>query len=202
MDKGWIKLHRKILKNQFLNFDTTARYVFIMLMLIVDKDTGEWSGGRKQLSRITGIKETTLYYVLDRIEHATMIDRKVTPKFTTYRICKWHDYQDDRRTHIDTDSTASRHSNKNKEVRSKKNILNTRQASMSPRSLFLSLTDLSEYEAKFPTKNVHLEHEKAKDYLLSKGKVYRDYPAFFRGWLNRSEDRRVTRKPLVIGRAL
>lgn len=189
MDKGWIKLHRKILKNQFLNFDTTARYVFIMLMLLVDKETGEWSGGRKQLAKITGINDATLYCALDRLVDQHMINRKPTAKFTTYQICKWSDYQNNYQTLINSVSTARQHSNKNREVRSKKNIYNTLQESVGARAHFLSLTDLSEYEKSFPTKNVQLEHEKAKDWLLSTGIKKKNYQSFFKNWLRRSEDK-------------
>lgn len=189
MDKGWIKLHRKILKNQFLNFDTTARYVFIMLMLLVDKKTGEWSGGRKQLSEITGINDATLYCALDRLVDQHMINRKPTAKFTTYQICKWTDYQGNDQTIVNTVSTARQHSNKNREVRSKKNILNTLQESRESRAHFLDRSDLSDFEKKFTTKNVKLEHEKAVNYLKSTGKTYKDYKAFFENWLHRSENK-------------
>ena len=42
---------------------------------------------------------------------------------------------------------------------------------------------LKELEKLFPNRNVALEMERAKDWLASKGKVYKDYAAFARNWL-------------------
>lgn len=192
MDKGWIKLHRKILKNQFLNIDPTARHIFIILLLLADKRTGEWSGGRKQLRQLTGVNEMTIWKAIRRLNDEEMVEKRSrNGKYTTYRICKWDEYQHTEETPVKQSGNAREHSNKNREVRSKNNLLKTKQVSLPNRTIFLSLNDLTIYEEAFPTKNVKLEHDKAKDWLLSTGKVYKDYPAFFRGWLRRSDDKHV-----------
>jgi hypothetical protein len=60
-------------------------------------------------------------------------------------------------------------------------------------SLRLTEIELGELQNRFSTKNVKLEYEKAQDWLLAKGKRYKDYTAFFRNWLRNSQDTRVSR---------
>ena len=50
---------------------------------------------------------------------------------------------------------------------------------------------------KFPNKNVEFEFAKWNDYMLSKGKTYRDYSAAFRNWLRNDQFDKVEKKSLV-----
>tara|TARA_R110001599_G_scaffold218155_1_gene416462 strand:- start:308 stop:1039 length:732 start_codon:yes stop_codon:yes gene_type:complete len=47
--------------------------------------------------------------------------------------------------------------------------------------------DLLELKDKFPNKNVELEFAKWSDYMLAKGKTYRNYHAAFRNWLRNDQ---------------
>lgn len=94
--EGWVKLHRKVLRNQFLMHDPTARDIFFMLLLLVDRHTGEWSGGSKQLAKSLGYAtHTTTYRALKRLETQRIVQRIVQRRYTTIRICKWDEYQGD-----------------------------------------------------------------------------------------------------------
>lgn len=57
----------------------------------------------------------------------------------------------------------------------------------------LSEQELTELQAKFPTKDVKFEYEFAQDWLASTGRTnkYKDLKAFFRNWLRRAQDRKV-----------
>lgn len=68
-----------------------------------------------------------------------------------------------------------------KEIDKEKNIFQIKN----PDVLTHALRNL---QKDFPTKEVKKEYEKAKDYILSTGKTYKDYAAFFRNWLRRAPD--------------
>ncbi|MDI6808196.1 MAG: hypothetical protein QME66_04325 [Candidatus Eisenbacteria bacterium] len=91
---GWVKLHRKILDNNFLMHDRTAFDVFVKLLLLVDFSTGEWSGGTFQLANSLGYATpTTAYRAVKRLETQRVVQRLVQRGYTTIRICKWPEYQ-------------------------------------------------------------------------------------------------------------
>lgn len=90
---GWIKLHRKLLENPLWQHDRNAIHVFMTLLLLVDKQKATWSGGRFQLAAVSGLKPTTMYQALRRLEKAKMVTLSSNNKYSTITICKWKDYQ-------------------------------------------------------------------------------------------------------------
>lgn len=64
------------------------------------------------------------------------------------------------------------------------------------RTLNFDTIDLQDFKDldEFKKKDIDLEYRKAKDWLSSSGKRYKDYPAFFRNWLRRVPD---TIKPKI-----
>lgn len=128
MNDGWIKLHRRILDNDIWRFDYTAWRVFETLLLICDRRTGTWKGGRKQLANLVGdnVSDSTVYKAIVRLKNAKMVTLSSNSRFSVYSICKWEEYQGNGNTKQGQPSnsrvTARGHSNKNKEVRSKKYI--------------------------------------------------------------------------------
>lgn len=61
------------------------------------------------------------------------------------------------------------------------------------KNLDLTTDELNQLQETFPTKSVQPEYIRAQDYLLSTGKTYKDYLAFFRNWLRNSQDTRIVR---------
>lgn len=120
MNKGWIKLHRQALDSKIRRQDPTAWRLFETLLLLVDKKTGTWEGGRRQLAYADGsIKEGAIYPALKRLERATMVTMTSNNQFTTICICKWNEFQ----TFSNNDTTTKQQPNntltrsKNTEVR-------------------------------------------------------------------------------------
>lgn len=122
MNKGWVKLHRKINENVFLSKDNNAYVVFVRLLTLVSSK-GEWAGGRRQLAEVMNMSDRTLYDVLKRLESQQLINIKSNRRYSIYTICKWGYYQSDPNhtsTHHPTTSqpqpnTLIRIENKNKE---------------------------------------------------------------------------------------
>jgi len=82
-----------LLENEVWRTDRTAWHVFEGLLLLADYKTGSWTGGRKALAELLDINESTLRHSLERLQKYNMVTRNVTIKFTEYRICNWHKYQ-------------------------------------------------------------------------------------------------------------
>jgi hypothetical protein len=94
MNKGWVKLHRQVMTNDIFRHDRTAWHIFQVLLLVCDKKTGKWSGGRFQLADLCNENPATTYKALKRLEKAKMVTLSSNNKYTTIYICKWKDFQD------------------------------------------------------------------------------------------------------------
>lgn len=127
MDEGWIKLHRKVLRNKIFRHDPNAWHVFECLLLIVNRNDGTWSGGRFQLAELAELKAGTTYKALKRLENAKMVTLVSNNRFTIISISKWSGYQQDGNTLAEQRGnnavTTGEHYNKNKELRIKNNTL-------------------------------------------------------------------------------
>lgn len=91
---GYVKLHRSLLDNSLFFKDKNATYVFITLLLLVDRETGTYRGGRFKLASITGIKPRTIYDVCKRLATHTMITCNPHADYTEITVVNWKKYQD------------------------------------------------------------------------------------------------------------
>ena len=80
--------------NDIFRHDRTAWHIFQVLLLVCDKKTGKWSGGRFQLADLCNENTATTYKALKRLEKAKMVTLSSNNKYTTIYICKWKDFQD------------------------------------------------------------------------------------------------------------
>lgn len=126
MNNGWVKLHRQAMGNEIFRHDRTAWHVFEVLLLVCDKKTGKWSGGRFQLADLCNENPATTYKALKRLEKAKMVTLSSNTKYTTIYICKWSDFQGTGNTKREQRSnnavTTGEHSNKKE--KENKNITN------------------------------------------------------------------------------
>jgi len=98
MDKGYIKIWRKIEDNKFLCHDNNAYVVFTKLLTYCNYKTGEYDTGRFVLAELTNLNPSTLYKVLIRLEDNRLVTLKSNNKYTTISICNWTKYQSDSNT--------------------------------------------------------------------------------------------------------
>lgn len=92
MRNGWVKLHRKLLDNEFLRHDPTAKVVFITLLLIANRN-GKGTFGRDLLGSLSGVKPITAYKSFLRLKKANLVTQDSNNRFTHFSICKWSEYQ-------------------------------------------------------------------------------------------------------------
>lgn len=106
MNNGWIKLHRQL---KFKGYYKKPYYVFLWIHLLLSanhiEDTFLWDGGeitikegqlltgRKQLSKDTGIPESTIERILNVLENEHQIEQQKTTKFRIITILNWHKFQ-------------------------------------------------------------------------------------------------------------
>lgn len=107
MDNGWIKLHRKILKNPVVMKDPDHLAVWIYLLLTAaheDYQTlyggkkitlkpGQLITGRKKISAATSVQESKVKRILKLFENDHQIDRQTNSYGTLISICSWNEYQ-------------------------------------------------------------------------------------------------------------
>lgn len=92
MNNGWVKLHRKVLENIDLMNDDTAFLVFIKLLLMANSK-GEVAESGRDLAERLGIKYSTLYKALKRLNEYAIIKQVSKHRITVIYICNWSNYQ-------------------------------------------------------------------------------------------------------------
>lgn len=103
---GWIKLYRCLLDDAVCQKSAYFHLWVTLLLLAAHKEhkfifnneihtikPGQLITGRKKLSTLTGIPETTIRRILKCFENGHMIERKMTTKYTVITISKWEKYQ-------------------------------------------------------------------------------------------------------------
>jgi DNA-binding transcriptional regulator YhcF (GntR family) len=134
MQNGWIKLHRKLLDNPLATRPQWA-WLWIVLLLLAghdDKKPFIWNGkplelgpgqfitGRKKLSLLTGISESTVEDVLRYLESQQQIRQQKTTKYRVITILNWKDYQKpDNKATTDRQQTDTIKNIRSKEVKNK-----------------------------------------------------------------------------------
>lgn len=121
---GYVKLHRSLLANPLFQRDPQAAFVFMTLLMLVDRNTGVYIGGRYRLAALTGLKPMTCYRKLKRLQSETMVKLKCNARFTEITLINWDKYQQGE-TQVKRKTNASETQMYTKqEVRSKTKELN------------------------------------------------------------------------------
>lgn len=153
---GWIKLHRKTIESAVFR-DEKAFRVFIWLLTTVDRHTGKRTIGRFQGAEAVKMNPNTFKDVLKRLEEKhQIITTKTTNKFTEISLLNWDKYQSQE------EITPTKHQqntnktplNKNKEVRSKNNIIHADDKSQRAPT---QEKEIKKYERKALEKRTQLE---------------------------------------------
>lgn len=104
--KGWITLHRKLLKNPICaDAEYLSIWIHLLLMANHEDTSFIWNGkkqtlkrgqlltGRKALSKQTRISQSKTYRILNYLENEQQIEQQKTSKFTIITILNWDKYQ-------------------------------------------------------------------------------------------------------------
>jgi len=134
MEKGWIKLHRKILENPIAG---RANYLALWVTLLLKANhkekkmiwnndvivisEGQFITGRKELSKESGIPETTIEDILKYLETRHQIRQQKTTKYRLITIVNWIKHQSSDSTSDNKATTKRQQSDTNKNEKKEKN---------------------------------------------------------------------------------
>lgn len=144
MNTTWIKLFRKLKDHEIMR-DSLAVHVFVWILISVDYKTGSMVSGRFWASSLLGIKDTTYYKVLKRLEKKyNLVTLSGNNKNTIVLVKNWNKYQGDSNTTSDNEvTTKGQQSNTNQEIKEIKNIYNSNEV-----KIFSYFNSLKEDETK------------------------------------------------------
>lgn len=143
MDKGWIKLHRKILENPIVCKDSDHFAVWVYLLLEATHDdidvlfggkritlkSGQLITGRKSISEKFQISESKVQRILKMLESEQQIEQQTTSVNRLISIVKLSEYQSSEQPfeqRVNNERTTSEQRvNTNKNIRMKEYIDNT-----------------------------------------------------------------------------
>lgn len=133
---GWFKFHREWLEHPIINKDADYLRVWIELHNMAAFDNSrrvDWKGkvitlkpgqltaGRHQLAELTGVNESKVYRILDRLKSEHLIEQQTNFQTSLISICSWVEEQQSEQPNeqrVNSDRTASEQRvNTNKEVK-------------------------------------------------------------------------------------
>jgi len=103
---GWIKLYRCLLDDAVCQKSAYFHLWVTLLLMAAHKDRefifnnqiqklqpGQLITGRKKLAKLTGIRESTVEYILNFLSKSGKIQQQKNRKFRIITITKWDNYQ-------------------------------------------------------------------------------------------------------------
>lgn len=212
MNNGWIKLHRKLRDNPIYS-SPKALHVWIECLLracheqktFYSKSTkiilkpGEFVMGRDEFGKNIGISGSTAWRWLQIFKADSMIDIKTSTKGSVVTVLKWEEYQKVD-SEVDNKRTADeQRMNTNKNDKNVKNDKNPPLGERPPiegeileeknfgNKKSMTPDVLGELAERFqvPIDFVENSWDTASNWLTAKGKIQKDYKAFFTNWLKK-----------------
>lgn len=196
---GWVKLYRKVQESDlYRNLNSKQRDVMIQVLLMANHESHEWMWQGQIFKCEPGQFVTSLDSIKEKcakdvsiknirtslliLEKWGFLANKSTKTGRLISVIKWAEYQD--RDIQPAKEAANKGQTTGKQLATNKKDKNDKEYI---HTLELTSEELKTLQANYPTINVNGEYQSAKDWLLSTGKKYKDYAAFFRNWLRRSK---------------
>ena len=137
MEKGWIKLHRKIWDNPIVTKDADHLAVWIYLLThATHRPRDVWYGGKRitlregqlitgrlKIAGNTGVESSKVYRILKIFKSEQQIEQQTNSQNSLITILRWHDYQESEQQNeqrVNNECTTSEQRvNTNKNIRIK-----------------------------------------------------------------------------------
>lgn len=177
----FVHFHLKSVDNVIWQHDPTAWRLF-ELLLVWSYPNGVWSGGRFELAKKCGFKNTTTYEALKRLAKAKMLTLTPNNRYTTYSICNWGKYQNLGNTKPDNRPTTDRQQTDTYNVIGEVRVKSV--VGKFDRDYVTS--NMPQYQLKYPKVDVQHEWEQCENYYGAHGIPIKDWNKAFWGWLGRA----------------
>jgi hypothetical protein len=200
---GWIKIHRDIY-NHWTFKDSNYLKGWMTLLLkanhsdvktlfeyrsgyspeVVTIKRGDVLLSYKKFGFELGWSASKVKRFLVKLQKDEMIVIHNEKRWTHVTILNYDTYQYTRHT-TDTPPNQKRHDTENN-IRMNKKVKNEKKTLSQKEQLTIISKDIQGFKSKFPNANIQLEFDRMSDWLLSSGKKYKNYKAFFNNWLRKA----------------
>lgn len=200
--EGWIKLHRKLLKNPiFKNANLYHLYSYCLLKArheegevmfgetVIKLNPGEFVTGRNVLSEALNEKPNTTYKRLKKLEKLNYVSLKSNNKNTLVTVLNWESYQI-KKEEVTTESqqsnnkvtTESQQSNTNKKLKNEKKNSYGEYSHVK-----LTKKEFENFVSEIGLENLNYMIKKVDEYVESnrRNKPYTNYNLVIRNWMKK-----------------
>ena len=203
MDKGWVKLHRKLLDNPVVCKDSDHIAVWVIMLLSathtpqqalfggnpITLQAGQFISGRKAISNASKVEESKVNRIIKFFKKQQLIEQQTSTKNSLFTILNWNEYQDSEQQNeqqVNSNCTTSEHKQECKNERTKEII----EREDKPKR-FIPPT-LEEVKAYCSCNGYNVDCERFVAFYESNGwKVgknkMKDWKASVRGWHSRNK---------------
>ncbi len=198
---GWIKIHREIQHHWIFQRDEYFKAWILLLMKANHKDFKTLVSDKipevvvvKRGQVVTSLKKLGLELkwspskvkrFLHKLQKDEMIRIADEKRWTHLSINNYETYQYARHE-ADTQQERTRNEVEHNQIMIKKD---KKKKNLSQKEQLQGIKDkIQELQLKFTNVNVKLEYERMSDWLLSSGKRYKNYGAFFNNWLRKAQE--------------
>jgi hypothetical protein len=198
---GWIKLHREIQHHWIFQRDDYFKAWILLLMkanhqdfktLVSDKipeivivKRGQVVTSLKKLGIELRWSPSKVKRYLKKLEKDEMIYLADEKRWTHLTILNYETYQYARHE-VESEQERSRISVEHNIIKKKKE---NKEKNLSQKEQLQGIRENTGLlKKKFPNVNVKLEFDRMSDWLLSSGKKYKNYGAFFNNWLRKANE--------------
>lgn len=209
-DGGWIKIHRDIFKNPFMQHPNTfTLWVYILCNVTYQKTDALFEGKRitlepgqglfkfPEVAQTLHIPLRTVYRLVELLKINKQIVKQKTPRNTLITVVNWEQYQNlvkqnDKPLSNKCQTNGKQMANlpiekRNKEREERKEYIE-RHRHGTYQNVLLSDDDLQKLQTEFPG-DWQRRIERLSEYMASTGKSYKDHLATIRAWARKDAER-------------
>jgi len=200
VNKGWVKLHRKLLDSPvFKNYKTMQVFMFCLLKAthedyeeivgdqFVKLSPGQLVTGRKAIAAATKLSEQNTRTALKKLEKLEILTINPQSKYSIISITNWDEYQETNQQPTNSQPTSNQQVTTNKNTKNTKNNKNTETKRFTPPEL----KNVSDYFVEKGITDPHLpsrfiDHYQSNGWLVGKNKM-KDWKAAVRTWVGNNK---------------